>query len=123
VRKATLAQHPAQDPTGSASKRAPGARLRSHGVRTRLQDGPGGNRVEAEGFAVPVRALEGLAQDEEPSVRGGKAGGGGGLEAPMAMKALMSADRCHPKQDVELQFESQQAANEAVGKLNSGRPG
>jgi hypothetical protein len=35
------------------------------------------------------------------------------------MKALMSADRGHPKQDVELQFESEQAANEAVGKLHS----
>jgi hypothetical protein len=45
----------------------------------------------------------------------------------MAMKALVSADRPvvriwhpdDPKQYVELQFESQEAANSAVGQLNS----
>jgi hypothetical protein len=45
----------------------------------------------------------------------------------MAMKALVSVDRPvvriwhpdDPKQYVELQFESQEAANNAVGHLNS----
>jgi len=45
----------------------------------------------------------------------------------MAMKALVSVDRAvvriwhpdDPKQYVELQFESQEAANHAVGHLNS----
>jgi hypothetical protein len=45
----------------------------------------------------------------------------------MAMKALVSADRPvvriwhpdDPKQYVELQFESQEAANNAVGQLNN----
>ena len=45
----------------------------------------------------------------------------------MAIKALVSADRPvvriwhpdDPKQYVELQFESQEAANNAVGHLNS----
>jgi hypothetical protein len=31
-------------------------------------------------FAVPIRAHEGLAEDEEPGVRGGEALGGGGME-------------------------------------------
>jgi hypothetical protein len=49
------------------------------------------------------------------------------MGAIMAMKALVSVDRPvvriwhpdDPKQYVELQFESQEAANHAVGHLNS----
>jgi len=39
---------------------------RSHRVRPRLQNGPGGHRLEAQGLAVPLRPLAGLAQEQEP---------------------------------------------------------
>jgi hypothetical protein len=38
------------------------------------------HRVEAKGLTVPLGSLAGLAQVEEPGVRGGEARGGGGLE-------------------------------------------
>ena len=38
-----------------------------------------GDRVEAEGFQLPIRPLIRLAQDEESRLRRGEAGGGGGL--------------------------------------------
>jgi hypothetical protein len=41
--------------------------------------GPGRHRVEAQGVALPLRPLAGLAEVEEPRVRGGAARGGGGL--------------------------------------------
>ena len=36
----------------------------------RLQDGAGRHCVEAEGFVLSLRPLAGLAQDEEPGMRG-----------------------------------------------------
>jgi hypothetical protein len=39
-----------------------------------------GHRVEAEELALPLGPLSRLAQDEEPGVRRGEAGGRGGLE-------------------------------------------
>jgi bifunctional non-homologous end joining protein LigD len=49
VRKATLAS--------ILRKSRPGVRLNEH-----LQDGAGGNCLEAAGLALPIRALPGLAQ-------------------------------------------------------------
>jgi bifunctional non-homologous end joining protein LigD len=76
VRKATLAS--------VLAKAAPGLRLNDHvesgrpdRVRPCLQDGPRGHRVEAQGFSVPLRPLAGLAQEQEPGLRGGAARGGG----------------------------------------------
>jgi len=37
--------------------------------------------AQAEGFAIPIGAVAGLAQVEEPGLRGGAARGGGGLGA------------------------------------------
>src|SRR6266567_1480888 len=44
-----------------------------------LQDGARRHRVEAEGLALPLGPLAGLAQVEERGVRGGEAGGRRGL--------------------------------------------
>ena len=48
-------------------------------VRAGLPAGPRRHRLEAEGLALSLRTLTVLAQDEEPSERGGAAGGGRGL--------------------------------------------
>ncbi len=71
VRKATLA----------SILRKPGARLRPDGLPARLQDGAGGDRLEAGGIALPIRTVAGLAQVQESLCAGGEAGGGGGLGA------------------------------------------
>ena len=42
---------------------------------SRLQARARGHRVQAQGLALPLRALARLAQDEGPGVRGGEAGG------------------------------------------------
>jgi hypothetical protein len=46
-------------------------------------------RVEAEGLALPLGTLPGLAQDEESGLRCCKAGGGGGLGAAMSSHPLV----------------------------------
>src|SRR5262249_51730484 len=59
---------------------------RPHRVRPRLPDGPGGYRVEAQGLALHVGPLAGLAQEQESGERGSAAGGGGRLgQAVMAI--------------------------------------
>jgi hypothetical protein len=65
---------------------APGLRLNEHveadgphRIRARLQDGARRHCVEAQELALPLRPLPGLAQEQEPGVRGGGARGGGGL--------------------------------------------
>jgi bifunctional non-homologous end joining protein LigD len=45
--------------------------------RHALQDGPGGHRLEAPDRAVPVRAVAGLDQGQEPGEPGDGAGAGG----------------------------------------------
>ena len=57
---------------------------RAHGgdgptVFAHAKRGPRGHRVEAEELALPLGPLAGLAQVEEPGVRGGEAGGRRGL--------------------------------------------
>src|SRR5882757_3627084 len=44
------------------------------GVPARLQDGPGGHRVETADCALPVRAVAGLDQGQEPGQPGDAAG-------------------------------------------------
>src|SRR5262249_14051636 len=68
-------------------KARPGIRFNEHiegdgpdHLRPRLQDGPGGHRVETQGLTLPLRALAGLVEDEKPGVCGGDARGGGRLE-------------------------------------------
>jgi hypothetical protein len=78
------------------------------------------------------RPVTGLDQDEEPGLRCGEARDGRGLGveadegAAMTMRAFVSADRPvvrlwhpdNPKLYVEIQFETQAAANAAVEQLN-----
>jgi hypothetical protein len=72
-------QHPTQGAPRRAPERAPGAPGGRRCVPARLQDGARGDRLEAPGLALQVRALAGLAQVQEPGGAGGPAGGGGGL--------------------------------------------
>jgi ATP dependent DNA ligase domain len=65
----------------------PGVRLNEHLTepgdlvfRARLQDGPGGDRFEAAGIALPIWAFSRLAEVQEPGDTGSQARGGGGLE-------------------------------------------
>ena len=78
VRKATLAS--------ILRKSRPGVRLNEHlehptarWCSPRLQDGRGGDRVEAARIALPVGPVAGLAEVQEPGGAGGEAGGRGGL--------------------------------------------
>jgi len=48
-------------------------------VRACLPDGVRGHRLKADGCALSERAIDGVAQVEEPSQRGGAAGERGGL--------------------------------------------
>jgi hypothetical protein len=52
-------------------------RGRRRGVPACLQDGPRRDRVEAADCALPVRAVAGLDQGEEPGQPGDAAGAGG----------------------------------------------
>jgi ATP dependent DNA ligase domain len=88
VRKATLAS--VLGGAAVCSTSAPRAPLRRR-LCARLQDGPGGHRVEAAGVALRLRPLEGLAQVQEPERAGGEAGGGGRLGA-----ARSPMIRCRP---------------------------
>jgi hypothetical protein len=58
-------------------------------VRPCLQDGVGGRRVEAGGCSVPERAIEDVAQVEEPGERGGAPGARGGV----ALSKVQSVDQ------------------------------
>ena len=54
-------------------------RRRLDRVPSCLQARMRGHRVEAPRLPVPVRPIEGLDQDQEPGITGGKAGGRGGV--------------------------------------------
>ena len=73
VRKATLGEHPAQEPTGRAPERAPGTPGGQRRLPARLQDGAGGNCLEAPRIALPIRPVAGLAQVQESGSTGGEA--------------------------------------------------
>jgi bifunctional non-homologous end joining protein LigD len=75
IRKATLASLLKRATPRPAVERAHRSRW-PHRFRPCLPDGLGGHRVEAQVVDVPLRPLTGLAQEQEPSVRGGAAGGG-----------------------------------------------
>ena len=49
-------QHPSQEPSRCAPERAPGAPRGRRRVPARLQDGAGGDRLEAAGIALPIWA-------------------------------------------------------------------
>ena len=49
-------------------------------VRSCMPDGAGGHRVEADGCSLSQRAVEGVAQGEEPGERGGAPRARGALE-------------------------------------------
>ena len=72
-------EHPAQEPAGCAPERAPGAPGGRRRVPARLQDGAGGDRLEAAGIALSIWPFAGLAQVQESGGSGGEAGSGRGL--------------------------------------------
>ena len=90
VRKATLAS--------ILRKSRPGVRLNEHlehhcgadGVPARLQDGAGGDCLEAPGIALPIGPIARLAQVQESRGSCGEAGGGGGVavKRPMMTDAI-----------------------------------
>ena len=52
------------------------------------------HRLEAEGFVLSQRSLRRLAENEEPGVRGGDAGGGRGLGPPLTVPTRQSKGCC-----------------------------
>ena len=66
-------ERPAEEPTGPAAERAPGARLRADGFPARLPARLRGHRLQAARLALPLRPLAGLAQVQEPAGAGGQA--------------------------------------------------
>jgi ATP dependent DNA ligase domain len=78
VRKATLASVLAKAAPRPAPQRAHRGR-RTDRVRPRLQAGLGGDRVEAQGLALPLRTVSRLAEGQEPRLCGGEARGRGRL--------------------------------------------
>ena len=90
VRKATLASILRKARHGVRLNEHLAARRRADRVPARLQDGAGGHRLEAAGLALPLGALAGLAQVQEPGGSCGEAGGGGGLavKRPMMIDAI-----------------------------------
>jgi ATP-dependent DNA ligase len=68
VRKATLASVLAKASHGIRFQRSHPIRRRRDRVPAGLQNGAGGDRVEAEGLALPLRSLIRQAQDEEPGL-------------------------------------------------------
>ena len=71
-RKQRLAELLEPGPARHPIRRASGSRRR-HCVRPRLPHGVGGHRVEADRCALSRRAVQGVAEVEEPGERGGAA--------------------------------------------------
>ena len=63
-------------------------RRRPDRVRSCLPHGAGGHRLEADGCALPQRAVEGVAQVEEPGERCGAPGARGGVALASAHRSL-----------------------------------
>jgi hypothetical protein len=79
VRKATLASILRKSRPGCAPGRAPGALRGRCRLPARLQDGAGGDCLEAAGVALPIGAIDRLAQVQESGCTGGAARGRRGL--------------------------------------------
>jgi hypothetical protein len=62
-----------QEPTGREAQRAPGARGERRRIPARLQDGAGGNCLEAAWIALQIGEVAGLAQIQESGCAGGEA--------------------------------------------------
>ena len=62
-----------QEPTGREAQRAPGARGERRRIPARLQDGAGGNCLEAAWIALQIGEVAGLAQIRESGCAGGEA--------------------------------------------------
>jgi hypothetical protein len=87
VRKATLAsilRRPAPECGSTSTWSTP----THHRLPARLQDGAGGDCLEALWIALPIWQVAGLAEVQEPGGARGDAGGGGGLGA---MKVIHGA--------------------------------
>ena len=84
VRKATLASILRKSRPRGAPERAPGAPGGRRRLPARLQDGAGGDCLEAAGIALSVGPLAGLAQVQEPGGARGETRGGGGLGSLMS---------------------------------------
>ena len=87
-----LVEPAASEPPRRTVQRAP-AVCRRHRLPARLQDGPGGDRLEAARLALSFRPVAGLAEVQEPGSAGGEAGGGGGLGDGSSRMAAMSPSR------------------------------
>ena len=59
-----------QEPTGREAQRAPGARGERRRIPARLQDGAGGNCLEAAWIALQIGEVAGLAQIQESGCAG-----------------------------------------------------
>jgi hypothetical protein len=68
-----VGQHPTEEPPWGAPERAPGAPRGRRCVPARLQDGAGGDRLEAARIALPIGTLTGLAEVQESGSTGGEA--------------------------------------------------
>ena len=62
-----------QERTGREAQRAPGARGERRRIPARLQDGAGGNCLEAAWIALQIGEVAGLAQIRESGCAGGEA--------------------------------------------------
>ena len=62
-----------QELTGREAQRAPGARGERRRIPARLQDGAGGNCLEAAWIALQIGEVAGLAQIQESGCAGGEA--------------------------------------------------
>ena len=58
------------EPTGREAQRAPGARGERRRIPARLQDGAGGNCLEAAWIALQIGEVAGLAQIQESGCAG-----------------------------------------------------
>ena len=77
-------------PTLTVGRRCRRVRARRR-VPARLQNGAGGNRLEAAGIALPVRAVAGLAQVQESGGSGGETGSGRGLGELILERSLVAS--------------------------------
>ena len=76
------------EPARGAPQRAHGAPGGPDGLPARLQDGAGGDRLQAPGIALSIWAFSRLIEVQEPRRARGEAGGGGGLGLLINMVAF-----------------------------------